>query len=103
MGPVSEMVRNTMTLYEKVESTDDYPRWKAVYDAWVDDPTIAINLRDMAGEYFDDFMVAVEPTDRICIIHHCLSGEYHALNDDHSKEKNWQLDCVVVDVVRVTP
>ena len=50
-----------LTLYQKVESTDDYPRWKAVYDAWVDDSTTAINLRDMAGEYFDDFMVAVEP------------------------------------------
>ena len=84
------------TLYEKVESTDDYRRWKAVYDAWVDDPATAINLRDFVGEYFDDFMVPVEEETEL---RWCLTHGQERIRCEHARQL---FDCAkVVDVAVV--
>jgi len=53
------------TLYVHREGTYDYEKWKPVHDAIVkgEAPDSLIELRDMSGEPFDEYMVKVWPVE----------------------------------------
>jgi hypothetical protein len=92
-----------MKLFKYVDGIDSYDEWLPINRAWYKNeaPEGTWNLRDMAGQEFDEYMVPVEPTHRICTLHYGLADSHDA--NECLRQHLYRSDCEWVDVVAVTP